>query len=152
MKKFIIGNNAIRKIIFLSVFSLLSSNALAGLPEMMQIYTNPKSAPQIKACKGNTNCNAFTALAKQWQAIPKNYRYHGFNIRRDAAIGDGYGLNKGFVLNKERSQELVGDYDNSTSAYSIYYNGGSKPKTHERIFAQGLAVLLYIEDKNGWSR
>ncbi len=138
MKKFILPSS-----LFISLFSISAS---AGLPEMMDIYNNPKSAPKVQACKGDMYCNAFTALSKQWQSIPKNYRYHGFNIRRDAQIGDGYGLYKGFYFNQERSIDLV------EGGYPVYYNGGSKSKSQEKIFAQGLAVLLYIEDKNGWAK
>lgn len=140
-----------QKLIALSVL-LLSVNTFAGLPEMMQIYHHPQLAPHIKACQGDVNCNAFTALATQWQSIPKNYRYQGFNIRKDAENGDAYSLHKGFSLQTDRSLELVGDYDFHQSAYTIYYGNGNKTKAQEKIFAQGLAVLLYIEDKNGWAK
>lgn len=69
-----------------------------GLPDMMKYYNNTAAAPQTAACKGNAACNSFAALAKQWRSIPQNYRYHGFNIRQDAAKGDGYGLYRGFNL------------------------------------------------------
>lgn len=123
----------------------ISGHVYAGLPEMMKVYKKPSLAPKVAVCKGNTNCNAFTALAKQWQDIPKNYRYHGLNVRQQALQGDGYGLNKGFSLAKDRSNAFqdAGDV--------IYYDGGSKGKVKEAVFAQGMAVLLYIEDKNGWA-
>lgn len=31
---------------------LASTSSFAGLPEMMKVYNNPKSAPKIAACKG----------------------------------------------------------------------------------------------------
>lgn len=114
--------------------------------DMMRFYNQPDTAPAIAECKGNTLCNAFVALAKQWQAIPSNYRYKGFDIRQQAAQGDGYGLNKGFTLQAAQSIAL------SEAAEPVFYAGGGKSKAQERIFAQGLAVLLYLEDQNGWAR
>lgn len=134
-----------KKLILLSALSMVGTASFAGLPEMMKVYNNPSSAPKVAACKGNVNCNAFTALAKQWQSIPNNYRYHGFNIKDQARQGDGYGLNKGFSLSKDKSQNL------SEAGDAVYYDGGGKGAANERIFGQGLAVLLYIEDKNGWT-
>lgn len=123
----------------------ISTSSFAGLPEMMKVYNNPKSAPQAAECNRKTQCNAFVALANQWQAIPNNYRYQGFDIKKQAKQGDGYGLNKGFSLATDKSIALAEAGENT------FYSGGSKAATKERIFAQGLAVLLYIEDKNGWT-
>lgn len=123
----------------------ISPYSFAGLSEMMKVYNNPKSAPQVATCKQNTQCNAFVALAKQWQAIPNNYRYHGFDIKKQAKEGDGYGLNKGFTLTTDKAISL------SNAGDAVFYNGGGKGAAKERIFGQGLAVLLYIEDKNGWT-
>lgn len=129
------------KKLFLTLGMAFSLSAYAAPAEMMKYYNNPRLAPKVAECKGNVNCNAFVALAKQWQKIPNNYRYQGeFNIKRDAALGDGYGLNKGFSLSHEQSQNL------SETGEMFFYDGGSKSKAKERIFAQGLAVLLYIED------
>jgi hypothetical protein len=136
----------LKKLSLLGIMSFcITSQVYAGLPEMMKIYKNPSSAPKVTACKGNVNCNAFTALAKQWQGIPKTYRYDGSDIRKDAAQGDGYGLNKGFILATDRSIIF------QEAGEKVYYDGGSKPRESEATFGQGLAVLLYIEDKNGWS-
>jgi len=130
----------------LTILALTSSaSSFAGLPEMMKVYNNPKSAPQAAECNNKTQCNAFVALANQWQAIPNNYRYHGFDIKKQAKQGDGYGLNKGFTLATDKGIAL------SEAGENTFYSGGSKAAAKERIFAQGLAVLLYIEDKNGWT-
>ena len=48
-------------------------------------------------------------------------------------------------MKRERSLELA------EAGEEAFYAGGAKPRAQERIFAQGLAVLLYIEDKNGWA-
>lgn len=138
-----------KKILTLLVCTCLSAQSMAVLPEMMQFFHHPASAPPVPACQGNVSCDAFTALAKQWHAIPSSYRYHGFDIRQQAKMGDAYGLNKGYSLQTERARELA-DNDASHSAYSVYYAGGSKSPAYEKIYARGLAVLLYIEDENGW--
>ena len=124
---------------------MCSSSSFAGLPEMMKIYKNPSLAPNTEYCAvTNNNCKAFTALAKQWQSIPSSYRYKGeWNIKKDAADGDAYGLNKGFYLYTDRSNEL-------SEGGEVYYDF-SNPKK-EAVYARGLAVLMYIEDKNGWTK
>lgn len=135
-----------KKSLLLLTTALLSSTSFAGLPEMMKIYNNPKLAPKILQCKGNQNCNAFVSLSKQWQSIPNQYRYQGFNIKQQAKEGDGYGLNKGFSLRQDQSYALMEAGD------AVFYDGSGKGPANERIFGQGLAVLLYIEDKNGWAK
>lgn len=122
----------------------MSTASYASLPEMMKIYRNPNLAPSVPKCQHDIDCNAFVALSKHWQSIPNNYRYHGFDIKQDARNGDGYGLNKGFSLHKERTNEI------RDAGEAVFYDGGSKGPANEKIFAQGLAVLLYLEDKNGW--
>ncbi len=117
-----------------------------GLDNMMKIYNNPESAPTVVKCQKNTKCNAFVALSKQWQSIPKSYRYHGFDIKDMAKNGDGYGLNKGFYFITERTNEL------KDAGEEVYYAGGKMGKKDEYVFARGLAILLYIEDKNGWAK
>lgn len=115
------------------------------LSAMMNIYNNPESAPPINICQSNIYCNAFSALSQYWIDIPDDYRYKGqFNIKYQAQIGDGYGLNKGFTLNQEQSILLAEGGD------LVYYNSGGGSPEQEKIFAEGLVVLLYIEEMNGW--
>lgn len=131
---------------FLAILTIMcSSSSFAGLPEMMKIYKNPSLAPNTDYCAvTNDNCKAFTALARQWQSIPSSYRYKGeWNIKKYAIEGDAYSLNKGFYLYKTRSNELADGGD-------VYYDF-SNPKK-EAIYARGLAVIMYIEDKNGWTK
>lgn len=114
------------------------------LSQMMNIYNNPQSAPPVHLCQGDIYCNAFLALSQYWVYIPDSYRYQGeFNIKYQAQIGDAYGLNKGFTLNKEQSI-LLSEGGNLSNVSS----GGNAEQ--EKTFAEGLAVLLYIEDMNGW--
>lgn len=134
------------KIIFVIFGLLISSASFADLSVMMKVYNNPNSAPKVTRCHGNITCNGFVALAKQWKDIPIKYRYHGFDIRQDAKMGDGYGLNKGFYLNNDKSINY------SEVGNDFFYKNGGASKSDEAIFGRGLAVLLYIEDKNGWSK
>lgn len=121
----------------------MSSASFAGLPEMMKIYKNPSLAPNTEYCTvTDDNCKAFTALAKRFDSIPVNYRYNGFDIRKQALQGDNYGLNKGFSLYKDKSVEIA-------DGGEVYFDFASNKKS--LISAKGLAVLLYIEDKNGWT-
>ena len=64
-----------------------SVSSFAGLPEMMKVYNNPKSAPKIATCKGDIYCNSFIALSKQWKDIPNSYRYKGEDIKAYAKNG-----------------------------------------------------------------
>lgn len=111
----------------------------ADVNSMTKIYHNPQTAPKVQRCQGNQHCNAFYALSKDWQSIPNHFRLNGFNIKADAKAGDGYGLWKGFNFKSDRALRLAEAGD------AVF--GGSSNKADERIFAQGLAVLLYLENK-----
>lgn len=115
------------------------------LSQMMNVYNNPQSAPYVYLCQGNIYCNAFSALSQYWIHIPDNYRYQGeFNIKYQAQIGDAYGLNKGFALKKEQSFLFL-------EGGNLSYGNSGENMEQEKTLAEGLAVLLYIEDMNGWS-
>ncbi|OTG92179.1 hypothetical protein [Acinetobacter sp. ANC 3813] len=113
----------------------------ADVQSMTKIYNSPQTAPKTQRCKGNQNCNAFYALSKQWLSIPNNFTAYGDNIKNYAKAGDGYGLWKGASFKKQRSIDL------SQAAEPIFYNAGGASAADERIFAQGLAVLIYLENK-----
>jgi len=99
-------------------FAAVMSSSYADTAAMQKIYTNPNLAPKAQRCGGDQKCNAFYALSKQWQSIPDNFKISGIKIKPFAQSGD-----------------------------AVFYSGGSSSKSDERIFAQGLAVLLYIENK-----
>ncbi|MBJ9907158.1 hypothetical protein PYR74_18420 [Acinetobacter bereziniae] len=136
-----------KKLLLLSVLSTICVTSFAGLPEMMKIYNNPSSAPKIPACKNDKNCNGFIALSKQWKSIPDSYRYKGqFNIKADAKRGITWddqgrnvGLQRGFYFNRDQTNALIEGIDKLNNTSKINIEGG-------------LAVLLYIEDKNGWAK
>jgi len=127
--------NSMALILGFSVISLTH----ADIGQLNTIYHHPQSAPKLQRCKGNPQCNAFYALAKQWQSIPNNFKLDGINVKSYAKAGDGYGLWKGFSLNSDRAIALAEAGD------AAFFNGGSHSKADERIYAQGLAVLLYLD-------
>ena len=114
------------------------------LADLMKFYNNPRLAPEISTCKGNIYCNTFIALSKEWRNIPDSYRYQGeFDIKSEAGNGITYddngrniGLERGFYFYTEQTQKIKSGVENLESLPHDYEGG--------------LAILLYIEDKNGW--
>ncbi len=114
------------------------------LADLMKLYNNPRLSPEISTCKGNIYCNTFIALSKEWRNIPDSYRYQGeFDIKSEAGNGITYddngrniGLERGFYFYTEQTQKIKSGVENLESLPHDYEGG--------------LAILLYIEDKNGW--
>ncbi len=139
-----------KKICLTLVLAISSTYSFAGLPEMMNTYNNPKTAPNVSECKGDIYCNGFIALSKQWRDIPDSYRYEGaHDIKYYAKRGWTYddqgrnrGLSMGFGWSADRSNRFIEGAEYYTD------NRGYIPDHYEG----GLAVLLYIEDKNGWTK
>lgn len=138
-----------KKILIALALTVSSVSSFAGLPEMMKVYNNPKSAPKIATCKGDIYCNSFIALSKQWKDIPNSYRYKGEDIKAYAKNGATYdeqgrniGLESGFVLSTNNAQKMHEGVDKYFEAK------GYVTESNQR----GLAVLLYIEDKKGWAK
>lgn len=136
-----------KKILVALALTISSVSSFAGLPEMMKVYNSPKSAPKIAGCKGDIYCNGFVALSKQWKDIPDSYRYKGeYEIKSYARKGVTYnsrgnniGLHKGFYWYTDKSNSFL----------ESIRKEGKDPKNLN--IEGGLAVLLYIEDKNGWT-
>lgn len=117
----------------------------ADVATMNKYYKNSSIAPQIKRCQGDQDCNAFYALSKQWQSVPNCFKTSygpDCETKKQARAGDGYGLWKGASFNNDRSSNLA------LAAEDVFYRGGGASKADERIFAQGLAVLYYLDSKN----
>lgn len=139
-----------RKVLFLCASLGLSTSCFAGLADMMKIYNDPSIAPKNLACKGDKYCNGFISLAKQWKDIPNNYRYKGeWDIKDYARQGITYddqgrniGLHSGFYFRRDQTQDFISGAD------TYIENTHMTHQDHEG----GLAVLLYIEDKNGWAK
>lgn len=132
--------NKLLRLLVAASCATVVSNSYADLNSMQKVYNNPNLAPKVQQCKGNQKCNAFYALSKEWQFIPNNYRLSGFDVKAYARKGDGYGLWKGFPLQTEKAVDL------SEAGNEAFYDGNYS-KANERIFAQGLAVLLYLDHK-----
>lgn len=130
--------NQLFKSVVMSIGILYTVNSYADVRSLARIYQHPNQAAQVQRCHGNTHCNAFYALAKNWQSIPNSFRLEGFDVKRYARVGDGYGLHKGFSLQKDRSYNLA------NAGEAVFYNGSP---SDEKIYAQGLAVLLYLENR-----
>ena len=116
----------------------------ADIATMNKYYKNPSLAPKVKRCNSNQDCNAFYALSKEWKSVPNCFKTsYGSDCetKKQAKDGDGYGLWKGASFNNDRSSTLA------SSAEEVFYKGGSASKADERIFAEGLAVLYYLDSK-----
>lgn len=132
-----------KRLILTAAAVLFSSTAFSGLPEMMKIYNNPKSAPAVAACKGSIDCNAFYALSKQINGIPKSYSKRDSDLVEYAMDNDFYSLGKGYDLYGDTSKKY-----SEAGAKPFYYSKDSKKWGN--VYTKGYAVLVYIEDMNGW--
>ena len=133
--------NKLLKILLGISCATVFSSSYADVATMQKIYKNPQSAPKVQKCKGNQNCNAFYTLAQQWQSIPNNFKISGYSPKSYAQKGDGYGLWKGFSVSGEPAATIA------EAGEAVFYRGGVASKADERTFAQGMAVLLYLDNK-----
>lgn len=116
----------------------------ADVATLSKYYKTPSLAPKVQRCQGSQDCNAFYALAKQWKSVPDCFKTsYGSNCdaKKEAKAGNGYSLWKGASFNKDRSSDLA------SAAEEVFYRGGAASKADERIFAEGLAVLYYLDSK-----
>lgn len=117
----------------------------ADVATINKYYKNPNLAPKVQRCKGNQDCNTFYALSKQWKSIPnclKTSYGPDCETKKQAKDGDGYGLWKG--------GSFEGTHHLAEAGEAVFYRGGAASKADERIFAEGLSVLYYIDSKNGY--
>lgn len=135
-------NNIIKTILQCSAVATclsLTSLSHADVKSMNQFYNNPASAPKVTRCKGNVNCNAFYALSKEWQVIPKNYKLSDYNLRSFIEDNDGDGLYRGFAPPyKGNSTEIL-------DAGAFTFKEKARNDADFLIFVKGLAVLHYID-------
>ena len=66
------------------------------MAQVMALVDDPSAAPAVKRCEGNVNCNAFVALSKQWQIIPKDdpLRYFIYSGDLNGLIREGKDLHE----------------------------------------------------------
>ena len=112
----------------------LSSLSHADMNQVMALINDPTTAPVVKRCEDNVNCNAFVAISKQWQVIPKDdpLRYYIYSGDLNALIQDGNDLN-------EQGLRDINDF-----AYQVFDNRAEN--FNDRwLYIKGLCVLKYVQ-------
>lgn len=94
----------------------------------------PLLPPTVKRCDGNVNCNAFVALSREWQLIPKGDRLRYFIYSGDlnAMIREGKNL---------KEQKLI---DLDDFAYQVF-DYHAENFNDRWLYIKGLAVLKYVQ-------
>ena len=112
----------------------ISSLSHADMNQVMALINNPSTAPVVKRCEGNVNCNAFVALSKQWQIIPKDdpLRYFVYSGDLNALIREGKDLHEQQLLDLDDFAYQVFDYraENFNDRW---------------LYVKGLSVLKYVQ-------
>ena len=112
----------------------VSSLSHADMNQVMALINNPSTAPVVKRCEGNVNCNAFVALSKQWQIIPKDdpLRYFVYSGDLNALIREGKDLHEQQLLDLDDLAYQVFDYraENFNDRW---------------LYVKGLSVLKYVQ-------
>ncbi|ENW21889.1 hypothetical protein GPS63_13440 [Acinetobacter haemolyticus] len=106
----------------------------ADMNTVMILVNDPSSAPIVKRCDGNVNCNAFVALSREWQLIPKGDRLRYFIYSGDlnAMIREGKDL---------KEQKLI---DLDDFAYQVF-DYHAENFNDRWLYIKGLAVLKYVQ-------
>ena len=119
-----------------AIAACLSGSSLshADMNQVMALINNPSTAPVVKRCEGNVNCNAFVALSKQWQIIPKDdpLRYFVYSGDLNALIREGKDLHEQQLLDLDDFAYQVFDYraENFNDRW---------------LYVKGLSVLKYVQ-------
>ena len=106
----------------------------ADMNQVMALINDPASAPAFRRCDNNPNCNAFVAISKQWQVIPKDdpLRYYIYSGDLNALIKEGKDLN-------DQKLKDIDDF-----AYQIFdYN--AENFNDRWLYIKGLTVLKYVQ-------
>ncbi|MEN8418254.1 hypothetical protein [Acinetobacter radioresistens] len=106
----------------------------ADMTQIMALINDPSAAPAVKRCEGNINCNAFVALSKQWQVIPKDdpLRYFIYSGDLNALIREGKDLHEQKLLDLDDFAYQVFDY------HAENFND-------RWLYVKGLCVLKYVQ-------
>ena len=107
----------------------------ADMNQVMALINAPSSAPQVRRCQENVNCNAFVAISKQWQVIPKDdpLRYYIYSADLNAILREG---DKG--LNEQKLRDI------DEFAYHLFdYN--AENFNDRWMYVKGLTVLKYVQ-------
>jgi hypothetical protein len=130
-------NHPIKAFFKCSVITACLSTATlshADMNQVMALINDPSSAPTVKRCDGNVNCNAFVALSREWQIIPKEDRLRYFIYSGDlnAMIREGKDL-------KEQKLIELDDF-----AYQVF-DYHAENFNDRWLYIKGLAVLKYVQ-------
>ncbi|MBC9229047.1 hypothetical protein HI850_006850 [bacterium SPL81] len=113
---------------------LFTSLTHADMSQVMALINDPATAPAVRRCDNNPNCNAFVAISKQWQVIPKDdpLRYYIYSGDLNALIIEGKDLHD------PKLQEI------DDLAYQIFdYN--AENFNDRWLYIKGLTVLKYVQ-------
>ncbi|ENW07123.1 hypothetical protein [Acinetobacter beijerinckii] len=113
---------------------LFTSVSHADMSQVMALINDPATAPAVRRCDNNPNCNAFVAISKQWQVIPKDdpLRYFIYSGDLNALIIEGKDLHD------PKLQEI------DDLAYQIFdYN--AENFNDRWLYIKGLTVLKYVQ-------
>lgn len=108
-------NNRIKAFLkYSAVAACLSITSLchADMNKVMAFINEPSSAPTVKRCEGNVNCNAFVAISREWQIIPKDdrLRYYIYSGDLNALIREGKDLKEQKLIDIDDFAYQVFDY------------------------------------------
>ncbi|MDH0031531.1 MULTISPECIES: hypothetical protein [unclassified Acinetobacter] len=108
----------------------------ADLNRVMALINDPSQAPEIRRCQGKANCNAFVAISKEWQVIPKGdpLRYFIYSNDMQGLIHEGQGKN----LKNQRLREI------DELPFYLFDQSAENPNDYW-LYLKGLVVLQYIE-------
>ena len=112
----------------------IASVCHADMNKVMSLINEPSSAPTIKRCEGNVNCNAFVAISREWQIIPKDdrLRYYIYSGDLNALIREGKDLHEQKLLDLDDFAYQVFDY------HAENFND-------RWLYVKGLCVLKYVQ-------
>lgn len=130
-------NNRIKEFLqYSAVIACLSITSLchADMNKVMALINEPSSAPTVKRCEGNVNCNAFVGISREWQIIPKDdrLRYYIYSGDLNALIRDGKDL---------KEQKLI---DIDDFAYQVF-DYHAENFNDRWLYIKGIAVLKYVQ-------
>ncbi|ENW05948.1 hypothetical protein [Acinetobacter beijerinckii] len=114
--------------------TLFTSLSHADMSQVMALINDPATAPAVRRCDNNPNCNAFVAISKQWQVIPKDdpLRYYIYSGDLNALIIEGKDLH-------DPKLQQIDDL-----AYQIFdYN--AENFNDRWLYIKGLTVLKYVQ-------
>ncbi|PKF32178.1 hypothetical protein [Acinetobacter proteolyticus] len=112
----------------------ITSLCHADMNKVISLINEPSSAPTIKRCEGNVNCNAFVAISREWQIIPKDdrLRYYIYSGDLNALIREGKDL---------KEQRLI-DIDDFAYQDFDYHAENINDRW---LYIKGIAVLKYVQ-------